>query len=101
MNLYLLKQAVNAGYDTFDSCVVVAADEESARLLHPKGWWNQGGRSDRQWSQEHAQWGSLVNGRFWSDDTWAPPDEVTVTLIGVADPSLEPGTVVCASFNAG
>lgn len=33
MNLYLLKQEINTGYDTYDSCVVAAESEEDARVI--------------------------------------------------------------------
>lgn len=33
MNLYLLENYTNEGYNTYDSCLVVAADEKSARLI--------------------------------------------------------------------
>ena len=35
MNIYLIWQNENRGYDTYDSAVVVAEDEESAKLIHP------------------------------------------------------------------
>ena len=48
MKLYLLKQNTNEGYDTYDSCVVCAKDEETARHIHPdwefqkgKEWWKE------------------------------------------------------------
>ena len=34
MNIYLLSQSKNREYDTWDSCVVIAKDEE-ARMTHP------------------------------------------------------------------
>jgi hypothetical protein len=77
MNLYLLSQTENRGYDTFDSCVVCAPNEEQAKTIHPRGDLN------------------YVSGRGW-----ASPDNVTATLIGVADPSVKAGVVI-ASFNAG
>ena len=78
MNLYLLTQTTFRGYDTYNSCVVAALDEETARNTHPGGY---------------------VNDRIPSR-TWPAPEFVTVTLIGTADPSVRPG-VVCSSFNAG
>ena len=35
MNIYLLSQSKNTGYDTWDSCVVIAKDEDEARMTHP------------------------------------------------------------------
>jgi hypothetical protein len=37
VKLYLLEQTVVDGYNTFDSCVVVAESEQSAKLMHPAG----------------------------------------------------------------
>ena len=35
LNLYLLTQDDNNDYDTFDSMIVVAENEEQARMIHP------------------------------------------------------------------
>lgn len=82
MNLYLLTQYVNNDYDTYDSCVVAAADEESARRTHP-------GREKSAWDDD-----------YYARKTWARPHEVTVSLIGTAKEGTAAG-VVLASFNAG
>ena len=83
MNLYLITQDVTCGYDTYDSCVVCAASEADARLIHPQ--------------ERYA----VSYGRNWDRHTWADrPDQVTAKLLGVADASLHAG-VVCASYNAG
>lgn len=80
MNLYLLTQTDNAGYDTYDSCVVAAPDEDTARCLHPGGY----------------DWDS-----FGGSGTWAfYPSTVKAQLIGVAVEGTAAG-VVLASFNAG
>lgn len=76
MNLYLLTQDVNVGYDTYDSVIVCAESEEEAVKIPPDG--------EYRW-----------------DDTWAEnPSLVKCRKIGVADESIEKG-VVLASFNAG
>ena len=35
MNLYLISQNRNNGYDTYDSAVVAAESEEKARMIRP------------------------------------------------------------------
>ena len=37
MNLYLLTQIENTGYDTYDNCVVISNSIEKAKLIHPNG----------------------------------------------------------------
>ena len=80
MNIYLLSQDDNRGYDTYDSCVVYAESEEAAWLVTPGNF----GRS-----------------------TWASsPDGVTVkylgeaTYRGVPECGIDSGLIL-ASFNAG
>lgn len=72
MNLYLIEQHVNRGYDTYDSAVVVAKDKKSASQISP---------------------GSSV--------TWTTPENVIVTLIGKASKNFKENAVICSSFNAG
>lgn len=79
--LYLLKQDVNDGYDTYDSCIVAAEDASAAHNIHPSG--------------HIKEWTSRLG------NTWAShPGEVTAQLIGTAAPNINPG-VILASFNAG
>ncbi len=93
MNLYLLTQTANWGYDTYDACVVCAPSEEQAKSIHPRG--------DRH-HVEGAGWVWSDYPNFLRCDAagWASPDNVTATLIGVANPTVKAG-VVLASFRAG
>lgn len=78
MKLWLIEQNQTTGYDTYDSAVVVAEDEEAARNVNPDGAW---GRPYPSWA--------------------LTPDNVAVHYIGEASPHLAVGEIVCASFNAG
>ena len=81
MNLYLISQSENGGYDTYDSAVVAAPDEETARQMHPS-------------NGDSVKWGD----RFGK---WAySPDGVKVEHIGTAVDGTPQG-VICSSFNAG
>ena len=80
MNLYLISQTINNGYNTYDSAVVCAENEEEARMTHPDG------RKD--WDGEMDYW-----------DDWCDAKDVKVKLIGTSVEGVERG-VVCASFNA-
>jgi len=74
--LYHISQAVNNGYDTYDSAVVAAPDEQTAQNMLPGG----------------SELSRL--------DTWAAPSDVKVRLLGKAAFKGE-AHVICASFNAG
>lgn len=80
MNLYLISQVENNGYDTYDSAVVAALNEDSARLMNPKG-------------------GKIADGEdiSWY---WTSPNLVKVQFIGIANLGTPEG-VICSSFNAG
>lgn len=78
MNLYLISQDVNDGWDTYDSAVVAAKSEQEARSIHPSG------------RESSPTW----------DQTWTSPTNVKVELIGKAVPGTKAG-VICSSFNAG
>jgi hypothetical protein len=84
MNLYLVSQDDNVGYDVYDSFVVAAPDEETARNMHPSG--------------DIINWADNTELLRWG--TWATkPESVRVEKIGAAVDSMEQG-VICASFNA-
>jgi hypothetical protein len=75
--LWLIRQTKNNGYDTYDSAVVAAPDEETARHIHPNNY-------------------SLVHS---SDDSWVHPRDVVVEYLGETDREIS--GVILASFNAG
>jgi hypothetical protein len=73
MKLYYISQTKNRGYGTFDSAVVCAPDETTARNINP-------------------------NGNSYS--SWCYPEYVEVEYLGEAKEDMEMG-VICSSFNAG
>ena len=84
MKLWLLEQRVRTGYDTYDSCVVVADTEEQAKNIHPY----DGGKTLDFLSQMDYHSGD------WATDA----SQVTATYLGeAADGTCR---VVCSSFNA-
>ena len=76
MNLYLISQNENIGYDTHDSAVVCASDEQAARQINPG----------------YGDWGK---GSTWCSS----PEHVTVRYLGPTAGEPEQG-VILASFNA-
>ena len=79
MNIYLVEQDVNNGYDTYDAFVCFAESEDDARKMPPSSY--------------VSEWRSLKD--EWVDN----PALLKVTLLGKSD-STE-AKVVLASFNAG
>ena len=73
LKIYYCTQSQVDGWDTYDSCVVVAKDEESARNMNPGEWGNSWART---------------------------PNKVKVELIGKAVPGQTEGVLI-SSFNAG
>lgn len=93
MKLYLLTQDAVVGYDTYDSMVVAAPNEDAARRISPYGY---------VWSEERERW-RYRNGSGGPDyaSTWpAHISSVTVELIGTAVKGTKEG-IILASFNAG
>ena len=81
MKLYLLSQNTNSGYDTYDSCVVCAENEEDAKTILPDG----GIFGDNQYQ-----------GWWWVEDI----NLVRCVEIGTANEDQERGVII-ESFNAG
>lgn len=80
--LWLLEQSFVDGYDTYDSCVVVAPDEATAKTILPSGFAYDPSDPD------------------YLGGSWCAPEHVKATRLGLAlgRTGLQ---VVCASFNAG
>ena len=105
LHLWLLTQTENTGYDTYDSMVVAAYDETTAKRMHPQQQpkhrlWDDGvWRRDEDVSDDELEDDGTPY--FPGKDMWAThPDRVTAVCVGVAI-GREPGEFVCASFNAG
>ena len=102
MNLYLLTQTENTGYDTYDSCVVIANTEEEAKLIHPGSLIYY--PVANQWFWRDSGYKEYLNEGYYSNDSWCKyPEQVTVTYLGEFKGNLEdyPSKIVCVSFNAG
>jgi len=78
MNIYLVSQTENTGYDTYDSFICYANSEEEARNINPDG---------EEWGYMFSAWCSS-------------PDNAIAIPIGYTDEEVEPD-IILASFNAG
>jgi len=85
MKLYKISQKAVTGYDTFDSAIVAAEDEDDARIIHPSNSFCPMG--PRSWDGN-------------ATSTWADATDVAVEYLGEAKSGLQRG-VVCSSFHAG
>jgi hypothetical protein len=85
LSLYLISQNVNNDWDTYDSAVVAARDEDDAKHISPDPY------ADDDWYEREGR------SKFLD---WCHPEDVKVEYIGEASPDIARG-VVCASFNAG
>lgn len=100
MYLYKLTQTINNHYDTYDSVIVCAENEEEARRIHPSSLLPD--NKDAMYYDNGRRLVSEFN-EDTDDDTWVefnPIDQIKVEYIGEASKNLKKG-VVLASFNAG
>ena len=85
MKLYKISQDVNNDYDTYDSAIVCADNEDIARKIHPSG-------------DACDDYSEFQHNHF--DCSWCNPEHVKVEYIGEAKEGTELG-VILASYNAG
>jgi hypothetical protein len=89
MKLWKISQTENDNYDSYDSAVVAAEDEATARAIHPEiGLEDTSDMMEgllKSWKREaEASYGS------WCKH----PDQVTVEYIGEAKPGTKMGVIV-------
>ena len=101
MKLFKLSQDINCGYDTFNSVIVVAENEEKAKRIHPyMGCFNVNYDEDKKEFWNKRKDGSVYlfedNYGTWTNDL----SKIKVQYLGEADMTLKEG-VILASFNAG
>jgi hypothetical protein len=90
MKLYLISQDENNDYDTYDSAVVAAPDEDTARNINP--------RATDYDTDLFVNWNNIRESTWF---TWASkPEDVKVKYLGEAVEGTPLG-VVLTSFNAG
>jgi len=72
MNIYKISQKDDWDFEVYLEAIVVAKNEDEARLIHPNGnavW------DGNKWKSPQASWATSPN------DSWCPPDEVKVELV--------------------
>ena len=92
MKLWMIRQIVNTGYDTYDSAIVAADTEEEASMIHPD--------NNCVWHDDSWYLQCRVGESKGDGCTWCSPKQVIVSDVGVAIRGTKKG-VILASFNAG
>lgn len=99
MNLYLISQDVNNDYDTYDSAVVAASNEEDARNIHPSPFVAH--VSDGKWMGTYS--GGVNIGKEYESgmDDWIRYEYINLISVEFLGKTEKPRGVILASFNAG
>jgi len=99
MNLYLITQDVNNGYDTFDSAVVSAKSEIDARTVHPSAFVTH--VTDGKWMGTYS--GGKNIGSEYENETssWVNYSSINCINVEYLGRTTREKGVVLASFNAG
>ena len=99
MKLYRIWQEVNNDYDTFDSAVVAAYDEEDARSINPIGILDDDNEPVRlAYTQQELKEDECIDDM--SICAWTTRENVKVKYLGEGSTNIKRG-VICASYNAG
>ncbi len=98
-NIYHVLRPGPIDWDEYVEFIVVASSEQDARQTHPfrTGWvWREGWyHSDPE--DPHVDVSLEIEFHSWTRDV----ESLEVTLVGMADPALPEGKVLCANFKAG
>jgi hypothetical protein len=102
MKIYRISQNINDGYDTYDSAVVAADNEEDARNIHPSQFVTHF-RGDKWYGtyssppiEEYETENDVTRCWVLREDL----DTIKVEYLGEATDTVKRG-VILASFNAG
>ena len=86
MNIYKLTQKINTWYDTYDSIIVYAENEEEAKKISPNDW-------------ETPTKEQFFSARSWEFTTWGYKEAIEVEFLGIAS-DYNSSWIILASFNA-
>ena len=100
MKLYKLSQEINNHYDTYDSVIVCAENEEEARKIHPAHYVTH--YRDGAWYGTYSRppFEEYEEGYSSNWVNFDQIDKIKVEYIGEASKDIKKG-VILASFNAG
>jgi len=99
MNLYLITQSQNEGYDTYDSAVVAAKSPEDAKNIHPSFYVTHiaGGK----WMGTYAGGPSIGKEYEMNCSDWVKFSDIDCVNVEFLGKTKKDRGVILASFNAG
>jgi hypothetical protein len=99
MNLYLISQDSNDGYDTYDCAVVAATSPEDARKIHPSSFVTH--VKDGKWMGTYSG-GSNIGGEYQNDEgSWVNFSSIDCIDVEYLGKTKKERGVILSSFNAG
>ena len=102
MKIFKISQAINDDYDTYDSAVVCAENEEDARHIHPSPFVTHC-RGEKWYGTHTVEPYEEFETENKKRTSWVQLKEISqieVVYIGEADEAVKRGVIV-SSFNAG
>jgi len=99
MNLYLLTQYENNGYDTYDSMVISAENERDALMLsYVRSYDLQDYEPEMEYGKAEPIWREYyLSTSYFAFRSWAEKPNIKL----IANNTTESEGIVCSSFNAG
>jgi len=92
MKIYTIWQEINNNYDTYDSAIVYAENEEEAKRIHPNPYYKFDEEGDEYWTKNE--------GYKQVSNSWCALKDVKAKYLGENKDVKEKGLII-ASFNAG
>ena len=100
MKLYLISQEHVGGYDTYDSAVVSAKDEQDAKSIHPSDYTTH--VTNGKWMGTYSG-GDEIGKEYESGSYsgWVDYSDIGKIKVKLIGDSSVPRGLILASFNAG
>lgn len=99
MNLYLISQDINNGYDTYDSAVVAANSPKDARDIHPSSFVTH--VTNCQWMGTYSA-GRNAGKEYENEaSSWVKYSDIECVEVKYLGRTTEEKGLILASFNAG
>ena len=99
MNIYLISQDINNGYDTYDSAVVAARTPKDAREIHPSSFVTH--VTNGKWMGTYSG-GNNIGAEYENESScWVNHNDIENIEVEHLGKTAKERGVILASFNAG